>query len=87
VVPKKATTRARPSLDEATKVVLVEKKGKAALADDTLPATVENETEATNNKPPQPKTNPHHRKVSIHVALKTSLMTTHHQDLRPRHIS
>jgi hypothetical protein len=35
MAPKKATTRANSSLDDAVKATLVEKKGKAALTDDT----------------------------------------------------
>jgi predicted nucleic acid-binding protein len=34
MAPKKATTRASTSLDDAAKAALAEKKGKAALADD-----------------------------------------------------
>jgi hypothetical protein len=51
---KKVTTRASSSMDEATKAALVDKKGKAVLADDTLSATVENnETGAVNSKHPR----------------------------------
>jgi hypothetical protein len=52
--PKKVTTRASCSLDEAMKTTLIDKKDKATLAEDTPLTTFENnETEAVNNKHPQ----------------------------------
>lgn len=65
MAPKKVTTRASSSLDEATKVALVDKKGKATLAEETLPTITENKIEAVNNKnarskyPPTPEGNIH----------------------------
>jgi hypothetical protein len=66
MAPKKVTTRANTSLDYTTKVALVKKKGKATLANDTLPAVAKNNEAATiNNKhtqtkdPPTPEDNIH----------------------------
>jgi hypothetical protein len=53
MAPKKVNIRASFSMDGAMKAALVEKKGKAALADDTLPTiSKNNETRAVNNKNP-----------------------------------
>jgi hypothetical protein len=43
---KEVTTRASSSLDKATKVALIDKKGKAALVEDTRPPGENNKTEA-----------------------------------------
>ena len=54
MAPKKVTTRANTSLDDATKVTLVDKKGKSALTEDTLHVAAENnETGALDSKHPR----------------------------------
>lgn len=83
MAPKKVTTRASSSLDEATKVALVDKKGKATLAEETLPATTENKIEAVNNKNARSKYPLPRKATFIHVASGTSLMMTHQRDLLP----
>jgi hypothetical protein len=53
MAPKKVTTRATSSLDEATRAALAEKKGKAVLIDNTLPAAAETDRpEVVNNRHP-----------------------------------
>jgi hypothetical protein len=81
MAPKKVTTRASSSLDEDTKVALVDKKGKATLAEETLPATTENKIEAINNKNPRSEYPSTGKAAFIHVALGTSLMMTYQRDL------
>jgi hypothetical protein len=56
---KKTTTRASTSQDDATKAALTEKKGKAALVDDTLQVVAENvEAGVINTKQPRIKDPP-----------------------------
>jgi hypothetical protein len=43
MAPKKVTTRANTSVDDAVKATLSDKKGKATLADDALQAATEND--------------------------------------------
>jgi predicted nucleic acid-binding protein len=50
MTPKKATSKATTSLDDATKVVLAEKKGKEALVDDVPHEALEDG--AVNSKRP-----------------------------------
>jgi hypothetical protein len=53
VAPKKATSKATTSLDDAAKAALTEKKGKAALTRDAPQDAPENNDGAVNDKCPR----------------------------------
>jgi hypothetical protein len=63
MTPKKATTSATSSLDEAVMAGLADKKGKTVLVDSTLPATVgigpANSVHPRNEDRPTPEDNIH----------------------------
>jgi hypothetical protein len=83
MAPKKVTTRASSSLDETTKVTLVDKKGKATLAEDTLPTiTKNNETGVVNNKHPHTE-DPPTPEGSVHTCSSKGLS---HDDTPPRFV-
>jgi hypothetical protein len=56
--PKKATSKATTSLDDAMKASLAKKKGKAALTIDAPQDTPENNDGAVNNKHPRTENPP-----------------------------